>query len=317
MERAPLRIVFAADIHHAFAALGDLLELTRADLYLLGGDLVYRAFHRYDTAWRFMELQQILGSRRTNGEAKEPLITSARRWARDRRDPSLAAQAAEYVALCQRAESYLLNSYKRMERALSARPGKRVHLIPGNYDTDLTGTALQDRDLHLKALDLRGWRIAGYGGARVKTPGLPDHLQVPFIEAWVGGALRSQPLDFFRRVRPDILVVHEPPYGFLDRPVGHDHSGSSGIREYVDEAAVRLVLSGHYHEDWGAAHSNGTSFFNPSSFGSTVEVSGGEATSSTSSSASRASPWAPFASWRNESSSTSQTTGSPRGGFRP
>jgi len=273
MGASPLRIVFATDIHHAFAALGELLERAEADLYLLGGDLVYRAFHRYDTAWRFMELQQILGGRRTGEEAEEPLIATARRLARDRGDAGLAAQAAEYVALCRRAEAYLLKSYDRLERILGSHRGKTVHLIPGNYDMDLGRTALGARDLHLKSLDVGRWRVAGYGGAKVKTPGLPDHLQVPFIEATGGGSLRSEALDFFRRVKPDVLLVHEPPYGYLDRPPGHDHSGSPGIREYVDEGGARLVLSGHYHENWGAAYSKGTCFFNPSSFGSTVEVS--------------------------------------------
>jgi Icc-related predicted phosphoesterase len=46
-----MRLIFIADAHHAFAQVERLLERTDADLYLVTGDLVSRAFFRYGTAW--------------------------------------------------------------------------------------------------------------------------------------------------------------------------------------------------------------------------------------------------------------------------
>ena len=55
-----MKVVFVADVHHAFGRLRDVLDQTNADLYLVTGDLAARAFYRYETAWQFMELQQVL-----------------------------------------------------------------------------------------------------------------------------------------------------------------------------------------------------------------------------------------------------------------
>ena len=55
-----MRVIFASDVHQAFRQVDELLKKTKADLYIIAGDLVSRAFFRYQTAWRFMELQQIL-----------------------------------------------------------------------------------------------------------------------------------------------------------------------------------------------------------------------------------------------------------------
>ena len=68
-----MRIVFASDVHHAFRQVEDLLNKTEADLYLIAGDIVSRAFFRYQTAWRFMDLQQILTGKLSDEETEETL----------------------------------------------------------------------------------------------------------------------------------------------------------------------------------------------------------------------------------------------------
>ncbi|MEI6125491.1 MAG: hypothetical protein WCQ99_02955, partial [Pseudomonadota bacterium] len=45
-----------------------------------------------------------------------------------------------------------------------------------------------------------------------------------------------------------------------------------GIRDFVDQHEVSLVLSGHMHEDWGSIFKQGKVFINPSNFGRIVEV---------------------------------------------
>ena len=268
-----MRIIFASDIHHAFRQIDELINKTEADLYLLAGDLVSRAFFRYKTAWRFMELQQILAGHRSQEKTQESLDQLAHRLIKAEKGTPLYAQAHEYLVLCEKAEAYLQRSYERLEEIFSHHPDKTTYVLPGNYDMDLGRTVLKDRDLHLKSIELNGWRLAGYGGAKVKTPGMPDNLQVPYDETLNQGGIRSEALDFFRKSGPNLLVLHQPPYGFLDLLPGHGHSGSHGIRDYLDEAEVKIVLSGHHHDQWGATYANGTAFFNPSNFGRTVEVS--------------------------------------------
>lgn len=267
-----MRLIFLTDVHHAFRDVDALLRQTDADLYLVAGDLVARAFFRYETAWRFMELQQILAGCRSRRSLGGTLGEVAARVADEPADPSLAGQAREYLSLCRGAEAYLQRSYERLETLFSRYPDKAVHALPGNYDMDLRQTALKGRNLHLHAIRADGLTFAGYGGADVVTPGIPDHLQVPFRDRRSGRGMHSEPLEFFRECRPDVIVLHQPPYGYLDQIPGQGHSGSPGIRDYLDEGHVKIVLSGHNHDHWGAVADLGACFFNPSNFGGTVEV---------------------------------------------
>jgi Icc-related predicted phosphoesterase/predicted nucleotidyltransferase len=269
-----MRIVFSTDIHHAFGQLGTLIQVTSADLYLIAGDLVCRAFQRYETAWRFMELQQIMAGYRSKEPASRASLKEvAERFCKAGEDDATSARAREYLRLCGKAEAYLQKAYTRLEGVLAHYPGRRIYVLPGNYDMDLDQTALKERNLHLRCIEEGGIRIAGYGGSRVQTPGMPDHLQVPFREEHRGAESWSEAVDFFRSVTPDMLVLHEPPYGYLDALPAYGNAGSPAIRNYVDEGGVSLVLSGHHHEHWGAAYSGSTRFFNPSNFGRAEEVS--------------------------------------------
>ena len=267
-----MKILFASDVHHAFRQVGELIRKTEADLYLIAGDLVSRAFFRYQTAWRFMELQQILAGYRS-GEHDAVTLDQLAQELITREDPTpVNEQAVEYIHLCRKAEAYLQKSYTRLEDIFQRYPEKAIYVLPGNYDMDLKRTPLKDRDLHLQYISSNGRRIAGYGGARVKTPGMPDHLQVPFRENVDRKGTKSEALDYFRETIPDLLVLHQPPYGYLDYLPGFGNAGSPGIRNYLEESEVTLVLSGHHHDQWGAAIADNTVFLNPSNFGRTIEI---------------------------------------------
>jgi Icc-related predicted phosphoesterase len=266
-----MHLIFATDIHHDYLKLRMLLEETHSDLYLFGGDLVYRAFHRHAQAYRFMELEQAL--RRQLGvppagedEPGGSLLEKVRSILDQSVDNAVTAQAEEYLSLCRSAEQYLLKSYQRLNRLIETFPEKEIYLIPGNYDMNLACTPLRDRNLHLRGVTKERLRIAGFGGARAKTPGLPDHLQSPYRENQ--GA--QQRLD---ALAPDILLLHEPPYGYLDLIPHFGHRGSQWIRQYMEEAAPMLILCGHYHEDWGVVRAGRTVIANPSNFGHAVGIS--------------------------------------------
>jgi Icc-related predicted phosphoesterase len=265
-----MRVIFIADVHHAFAQVERLLERTEADLYLVTGDLVSRAFFRYATAWRFMELQQAITGFRIRENLDETLDLASQRILKSGKGHPQFYQAEEYIALSRKAEEYLKKSYYRLERIFASYPQKTVYVLPGNYDMNLRQTSLGHRDIHLKCVESDGLRAAGLGGADVMTPGMPDHLQVPYGKGKHDAAF----FGFLQKSRPHMLVLHQPPYGYHDVIPGYGHSGNSVVRDFVDDSEVSIVLSGHHHEHWGAVFSKGTWFFNPSNFGRTVEISG-------------------------------------------
>jgi len=264
-----MRVIFIADVHHAFARVERLIEETDADLTLVTGDLVSRAFFRYATAWRFMELQRAIAGFRTRENLEETLDLAAQRILKSGKGHPQFSQAGEYISLSRKAETYLKKSYDRLERICASYSHKNVYVLPGNYDMNLRETSLRRRDIHLRCIKSGGLRVAGLGGADVMTPGMPDHLQIPY------GKKQDKTFHaFLQESHPHMLVLHQPPYGYHDVLPGQGHSGNHVVRDFLDESDVSVVFSGHHHEQWGASFSNGTWFFNPSNFGRTVEVSG-------------------------------------------
>jgi len=264
-----MRIIYATDIHHALRQLEELFKRTDPDLYIIAGDLAYRAFYRYKTAWRLIELEQIL---KRYGKDGQSLLETACEICVTKNEGSHYERALEYLDLARKAEDFLKKTYLKIERIIEHTSKAPVYVLPGNYDMDLNETPLSGRNLHLDFIDFKGLRIAGYGGAKVHTPGIPEHLQVPFIENKGPEGVISEAFDFFTGCRPQILVTHEPPYGHLDFLKGYGNAGSEGIRRYIDEKKTVAVLSGHYHEQWGAVNAGGTVIFNPSNFGRTLEL---------------------------------------------
>ncbi len=117
--------------------------------------------------------------------------------------------------------------------------------------------------------------LGGYGGAPIPTSGIPDKLVVPYLEGGEGSDFYSEPQEFFEEHNPDILVLHNPAYGYFDRIPRYGSVGSIGIRNYLDENNPILVLSGHIHEDYGISINNkGTIFLNPSNFGTVESIYG-------------------------------------------
>lgn len=137
--------------------------------------------------------------------------------------------------------------------------------ICGNHDTDsdadydrLFGSALADRNLHGRVVEIAGIRIAGLGGVfrgQVWMP--PGNLQHETQEAytahcgkgnrWRGGLPRKHrssifPADYTRLVdeRADILVTHEAPSC-------HPH-GFHVIDELANSLRVAKLFHGHHHD---------------------------------------------------------------------
>ncbi|NBU98435.1 MAG: phosphoesterase, partial [Spirochaetia bacterium] len=135
-------------------------------------------------------------------------------------------------------------------------------------------TELYENDIHRKSFFYNNIKFSGYGGAPIVTSGIPEKLSVKFHEYTKNGFTFSEPEEFFREELPDIAVIHNPAYGFLDKIPGHGNVGSQGIRRYLDDYSPLLVVSGHVHEDQGIIKNKGTVYLNPSNFGSVDSVYG-------------------------------------------
>ncbi|MCR9141461.1 MAG: metallophosphoesterase [bacterium] len=266
-----MKIVYLTDIHDALKELRVLLSTTEADLYLLSGDILYKAFYDDDKVYEFVCLQEDFWSLARNLKKKIvpfDLASDILRFPENYdNDDKLQKKATEYRQLFEKATKNMKDKYETIEGLIQKFSNAESVMLPGNYDIDLRYTALRDRDMHQHEKTISGMKFAGYGGAPIATSGIPEKLAVGYHEKTKDGQLFSEPQDYFEEQNPDVLLVHNPAYGFFDRVPGIGHVGSQGTRNYLDQYSPLLIVSGHVHEDYGVAMRNGTVFLNPSNFG--------------------------------------------------
>jgi hypothetical protein len=77
---------------------------------------------------------------------------------------------------------------------------------------------------------------------------------------------------FFKAVKPDIIVTHQPPHGIHDGVPSTGPSGSPTLRSFCDNNPVILSLSGHIHAACGFQVAENTIFLNPSNFGEVTDI---------------------------------------------
>ncbi len=277
-----MKIVYVTDIHDALKDLRRLLSKTEADLYLLSGDIIYKAFYEEEKIYNFVCLQEELYQIGAHfGQDLYPMDLAIEilrfpdKYTSIHWDTTeLEKKADTYRQLFEAATKTMKGKYSLVEELIQKHSHATTWILPGNYDLDLRYTDLHERNLHRKIKHKRALKFAGYGGAPVKTSGIPEKLAIVYHEKQENGRLYSEPLDFFNRVEPNILMLHNPAYGYFDRIPGLGHVGSQGIRTYLDEHKPLLVLSGHIHEDYGIAQRKGTIFLNPSNFGGVDSAQG-------------------------------------------
>ena len=277
-----MKIIYLTDIHDALRELRALLASTEADLYLLSGDLIYKAFYEEERIYNFVCLQeeflQIIRQKKLNISTSElaldiirfPKLYSNKYYTKE----VLLEKAYSYRELFELAVKTMREKYILIAELIEKYSQAQTWLLPGNYDIDLRFTDLYEYNLHCEVKFKRALKFAGYGGAPVYTSGIPSNLAVKYHEKKLDGILYSESYDFFKTHQPDVLVLHQPVYGFFDRLPGMGNVGSQGLRNYVDEFNPSLVLSGHVHEDYGIAKFKDTVFINPSNYGGVDSISG-------------------------------------------
>ena len=274
-----MRIVYIADIHGAFDRVKQLLSETVADVYIIAGDLIDIPFYNMATAITYHELQSYFHGLRVRMHKESMTIEDFVDELLDM--PNLSAEIEEtgtkYQQYTIRARRVLQQKYKVLENILSIKQKAQMFALPGNYDMDLKYTALHERDLHLHWHSMQDLKIAGYGGADIWTPGIPERYVVRYQGSVPFESGRNEMYNFFKAVKPDIIVSHQPAHGVHDRVNQFGTSGSPALRHYCDNNPVLMCLTGHVHMDWGFQMTENTIYLNPSNFGEVTTLTGGVA----------------------------------------
>ncbi len=272
-----MRIIYVADIHGAFDRVKTLLSETVADVYIVAGDLIDIPFYSMNTAINYHELQSYFHGLRLRMNRENMIIEDFVDGLLNQPDlsPEIEEKGSKYQQYTIRARRVLQQKYKVLENTLAIKPKAQVFALPGNYDMDLKYTSLHERDLHLHWHDMQGLKIAGYGGAGVWTPGIPERYVVRYGGGYEIDGGRNEMYNFFKAVKPDIIVSHSPAHGIHDRVHQFGNSGSPALRFYCDNNPVKLCLTGHIHADWGLQFTERTLYLNPSNFGEVTTLTGG------------------------------------------
>ena len=269
-----MRLIYAADIHGAFERVKTLLSETVADVYIISGDLIDIPFYNMGMAIRYHELQTYFHGLRGRMDKIDMGIEDFVDELLDLPDTpdEMRRKGLPYQQYTIRARRVMQQKYKVLENIITLKQKSRVFCLPGNYDMDLKYTALHSQDLHLHWYQLGQLRIAGYGGADVWTAGIPERYIVNYRAGIGVDEKHNEMYRFFKAVKPDLIVTHQPPYGIHDGVSSTGPSGSPTLRSFCDNNPVILSLSGHIHTACGFQVVENTVYINPSNFGEVTEI---------------------------------------------
>ncbi|MGI6387570.1 MAG: metallophosphoesterase [Desulfomonilia bacterium] len=271
-----MKIIYATDIHGDFEKLRSLLLETVADVYIIAGDLIDIPFYNMGASIRYHELQSYFHGMRRKMGAEAVLIEDFVDELLE--DPHVSEEVQEmgtrYQQLTIRARRVMQQKYKVLKDIFFAKQTSPIYCLPGNYDMDLKFTSLHGNDLHLHCFIKEGLKICGYGGADVWTAGIPERYIVKYQAGRGASEKQNEMFRYFRAVRPDIIVAHQPAWGIHDRASYAGPVGSPSLRTYCDTNPVMLCLTGHAHHAWGVQFTGSTLYLNPSNFGEVTRVNG-------------------------------------------
>jgi len=271
-----MRLIYATDIHGDFEKVKKLLYGTIADIYIIGGDLIDMPFYNLGTSIRYHELQSYFYGLRRKMDKEHMLLEDFVEDLLERPTTSEEIQdkGSKYQQYTIRARRVMQQKYKVLKNIILTKQNSDILCLPGNYDMNLQYTSLNDNDLHLRWYKLGGLSIAGYGGADVWTPGIPQKYIVKYGAGMGSDDILNEMYQFFHAVKPLIIVTHQPAYGINDKGSYGGPFGSPSLRTYCDNHEVPLCLTGHAHDAWGIKLKGNTIYLNPSNFGEVITPTG-------------------------------------------
>jgi len=127
--------------------------------------------------------------------------------------------------------------------------GDRVHIIPGNHETEAQINAFCDKfglhAFHCQTFSLGNFQVAGMGYSNItpfETPGEYTEEQL------------AEKLTAFNGIKPMFMVCHTPPFRtMLDRITNFRHAGSTAVRAFIEREQPEYFFCGHIHEAAGTA----------------------------------------------------------------
>lgn len=275
-SNATMKLIFLTDIHGSFNQTASLIYETMADVYIIGGDLIDIPFYSINTAINYHELQTFLKNLRKKMSKEDMILEDFVDNLLDFPNvpDEIVDKGTDYQQLTIRARRVMQQKYKVLENLISFKTSAQIFTVPGNYDMDLKYTSLHERDLHMHWHNIGGLKIAGYGGAEVWTAGIPERYVVKYNVGIGINDYNNEMYTFFKAVKPDIIVAHQPAHGIHDRISHIGPSGSPALRSFCENNPVKLCLTGHIHNDWGFKAVEGCIYLNPSNFGEVTTIQG-------------------------------------------
>ena len=97
----------------------------------------------------------------------------------------------------------------------------------------------------------------------LKIYGTP--VSLPFCD-WAFNREEAQIQKYWDNIPEglDILLLHSPPYGILDKTNHSEHIGSKSLLKRIKEVRPKLVVFGHNHNEHGVVEMDGIKYVNAS-----------------------------------------------------
>lgn len=290
-KEQPLRLFYAGDVHGSRVCWKKFVNAAAhypADALVMGGDLTGKALVPIVRQGDGSYLAQVIGERRqaTTGEELDqlrdaiatngmyPLVVDAAEADLLRIDPGRRGEAFERALLAE------LRLWVELADERLAGSGVRAYVIPGNDDPRsidevlAAGTAVDACDEQVRLVGPHEMISFGYSNRT------PWHTPRELDEDEIYGRLRTL-VDQLENPNGAIFNVHVPPRdSSLDTAFevdeelryvtrgGRPHeiaTGSSAVRQIIEEAQPLLSLHGHIHESKGVTRIGRTVAINPGS----------------------------------------------------
>ena len=163
IKDACMNIIFCTNIHGSFAEIYTLMRETVADMYILSGRLIDRAFYSRELDRQLDSLrQEVIEAGGIKNMDDMPPVTLAEHisMGTDFTDQQRET-ARKFLTLHTRATHSITRKYEMFDGVLSTKPHVTAFILPGEKG-ELAGTSLQNRNIHNNVHDWNNYRILGY-----------------------------------------------------------------------------------------------------------------------------------------------------------
>jgi Icc-related predicted phosphoesterase len=171
--------------------------------------------------------------------------------------------AGDTLSLDHRIEAQREQFESELVPFLTALPHEQIVLVAGNHDF-LFADSQSWRDRLPQNVTYLLDEVVEIGGIRIW--GAPWSA---FLAGWVYMEEEEKLATRWAAIpaETDVIVVHGPPFGSLDRTgplFGDNHVGSRSLREWIERRQPRVVICGHIHEGFGVDRIGATAVYNVS-----------------------------------------------------